>query len=90
MDINQMLKGINCSCGKTHACPIKLVYVEDGAISKLGEVLKDFNKILLVADENTFVAAGEKVKKELSNKIVKQVVFSGETVLYLTSRVSTE
>lgn len=81
MDINQMLKGINCSCGKTHACPIKFVYVEDGAISKLGEVLKDFNKILLVADENTFVAAGEKVKKELSNKIVKQVVFSGETVL---------
>ena len=69
-----MLKGINCSCGKTHACPIKFVYVEDGAISKLGEVLKDFNKILLVADENTFAAAGEKVKKELSKKIVKQVI----------------
>ena len=81
MDINLLLQGVDCKCGKKHTCPIKYVYVEDGAISRLNEVLKDFNKILLVADQNTFAAAGDKVKKEISLKIKKQVIFSGKTVL---------
>ena len=81
MDINLLLQGVDCKCGKKHTCPIKYVYVEDGAISRLNEVLKDFNKILLVADQNTFDAAGDKVKKEISLKIKKQVIFSGKTVL---------
>ena len=81
MDINLLLQGVDCKCGKKHACPIKYVYVEDGAICRLNEVLDGFDKILLVADQNTFAAAGQKVEKEICSKIKNRVIFSGETVL---------
>ena len=29
MDINSLLKGFNCSCGKHHTCAIEYVYVKD-------------------------------------------------------------
>lgn len=82
MDINEILKGVNCSaCGKNHTCPIKYVYVENGAISHLDEISKEYKKILIVADENTYKAAGDKVKKALYDKETKSVIFPGETVL---------
>jgi glycerol-1-phosphate dehydrogenase [NAD(P)+] len=82
MDINEILKGVNCSaCGKNHTCPIKYVYVENGAISHLDEISKEYKRILIVADENTYKAAGDKVKKALNDKETKSVIFPGETVL---------
>lgn len=81
MDINEILKGVQCSCGKTHTCPIEKIYVEWGAISHLKELCAPYTKILLVADENTFGAAGEKTMASLFGKDVTSVIFSGETVL---------
>ena len=81
MDINQILKGIKCNCGKEHHCSIECVYIEKGAISKLTDLCASYKNILLVADENTFRAAGEKTKESLIEKNVKQVIFSGETLL---------
>jgi predicted metal-binding protein len=76
MDINEILKGVNCSaCGKNHTCPIKYVYVENGAISHLDEISKEYKRILIVADENTYKAAGDKVKKALYDKETKSVIF---------------
>lgn len=81
IDINSLLNGVQCKCGKTHVCNIEKVYVEKGAIVRLAEVCAPFNSILIVADENTFAAAGVKVKSVLKDKRVKEVIFSGKTVL---------
>jgi len=81
MDINSLLKGVSCSCGKTHTCDIKYVYVEDNATARLPQICEGYEHILLVADENTFVAAGEKTVSALAGKEIRKVIFSGKTIL---------
>lgn len=81
MKINEILKGMDCSCGKKHSCPIEYVYVEKGATQRIAEICKDYKTILVVADENTYSVAGEMVLSCLADKCVKTVIFSGKTVL---------
>ncbi len=81
MDINKLLKGKKCECGKNHACDIDYVYIENGAISHLKEICENYNNILIVADENTFGAAGEKTVAVLSDKQIERIIFSGKNVL---------
>ena len=81
MDIQQMLQGIDCVCGKHHTCDIHYVAVEKGAISHLTELTKDFQSVLLVADENTYAAAGAQTEAALGNKLARKVIFSGKTIL---------
>lgn len=81
MKILELLNGIDCACGQHHACNMEAVYVEKGAISRLNELTKAYNSILLVADENTYAAAGEQTLCTLQGKLVKQVIFPGNTVL---------
>ena len=82
MDINKVLKGVNCqACGKEHKCPIEYVYIEKNACERLTQITKKFKNILLVADENTYGAAGNRVENALEGKMVKKVIFPGNTVL---------
>ncbi len=81
MDINKLLNGVKCECGKVHNCDIDYVYIEKNAISYLAEICKDYNSVLMVADENTFSAAGEKTVSALDGKRIKRVIFTGERVL---------
>ncbi|MBR6572479.1 MAG: sn-glycerol-1-phosphate dehydrogenase [Clostridia bacterium] len=81
MDINNLLKGVRCECGKHHTCDIDYVYIESGAINHLSEICEKYNNILIVADENTFAAAGEKTLLALKNKKTERVVFSGKEIL---------
>ena len=81
MDINEILRGVDCACGKRHTCPIEKIYVERDAISYLSELCQAYNKILIVADENTYAAAGEKTENALVGKEITKVIFSGKTVL---------
>ena len=81
MDINKLLMGKECECGKKHTCDIDYVYIEKNAISRLAEILRDYKNILIVADENTYGAAGEKTVSALFGKEVKKVVFRGDKVL---------
>ncbi len=81
MDINKLLKGVNCSCGKEHKCDIGYVFVENNAVSHLTEICADYKSILIVADENTYRAAGEKTEHYIKEKICDRQIFSGETVL---------
>ena len=81
MDINTLLKGIDCGCGKFHTCNIDYVYIESGAISHLSDICKEYKNILIVADENTYSAAGEKTKEALVDKNIKSVIFSGSEIL---------
>ena len=81
MDINEILKGVDCKCGKHHSCPIEKIYVEKGAISHLTELCENYSKILIVADENTYSAAGKQTENALLDKCLTKVIFSGKTVL---------
>ena len=81
MDINELLQGHKCSCGKFHTCPIKYVFIEKNAEKRLNEILNQNEKILIVADENTFSAAGNQVVEALAEKDVKKVIFPGNEIL---------
>ena len=76
-----MLKGVSCQCGRTHTCDIDYVYIEKGAIARLTDICTTHNKILLVADENTFGVAGERVLCALNDKDITKVIFSGAEIL---------
>ena len=81
MDINRLLRDTPCSCGRRHRCDIRHVEIKQGAISTLGSISKDYHSVLIVADENTYFAAGDETLKALSGKQVRKVIFSGKTVL---------
>ncbi|MBR7181872.1 MAG: sn-glycerol-1-phosphate dehydrogenase [Clostridia bacterium] len=81
MNIAELLKGRDCACGKHHACAIKHVIVEEGAISKIGEIVADYQHILLVADQNTYGVCGDAVRAELGAKCADAVIFQTEGYL---------
>ncbi|MBE6740607.1 MAG: sn-glycerol-1-phosphate dehydrogenase [Ruminococcaceae bacterium] len=81
MDINSLLKGRNCECGKFHSCDIGFIAIEKDATRHLASLCDSYSNILIVADQNTYKAGGEKVEAVINNKISKRVIFSGETVL---------
>ena len=60
---------IKCACGKKHAIDVEKIIVENNAMKKLPSILKEFNykKILMVADKNTYEAAGKDVEKILKD-----------------------
>lgn len=81
MNIAELLKGVDCSCGKHHACDIGYVAIERGAIGHLKKLCEGKENVLVVADENTYKAAGQQTMAALEGKTVRSVVFSGATIL---------
>ena len=81
MNIQQLLQGVDCSCGKHHSCDIKFVAIEKGAISHLTHLTEGYKSVLLVADENTYGVGGAKTEAALGSKLVDKVIFSGKTIL---------
>ncbi len=81
MSINELLLGLPCSCGHTHICDIDFVAIEQDAIRHLSTLTEAHSQILLVADENTWTAAGERTEAVLTGKQLSKVVFSGRTIL---------
>ena len=73
-----------CSCEmKTHRAPLEGCEISSGAINKIPEILKDYNRVYVVADKNTYAAAGEKVEEVLkaSGKHLCTLVLDGDVVL---------
>lgn len=62
-----------CACGKSHKMGLPKIIVEKGAISCLPQLISDYmgNKVFILADKNTFEAAGAKVCATLENKGIK-------------------
>lgn len=81
MDINTMLRGVDCACGKHHSCAIEHVCIERGAIAHLRTLCAPYSRILLVADENTYAAAGKQTEAALGARVAQRVIFDGKTVL---------
>ena len=81
MEIKELLKGVDCTCGKHHSCDIDFIAIENGAIKYLTNLCADDKCILLVADENTFAAAGNQTEAALAGLNVRKIVFPGNVVL---------
>lgn len=81
MEISKLLSGVRCSCGKDHTCPIKHVFIEEGAISRLPSLLSKYKNILLVADENTYGAAGNAAVRVLKGNKIRKKIFPGQPLL---------
>ncbi|MBQ1186228.1 MAG: iron-containing alcohol dehydrogenase, partial [Clostridia bacterium] len=69
MDVKKLLKGIkDCSCSRSHSCPIDYLDIAEGAIDRLPDLCKNYNNILIVCDNNTYAACGKDVAEKLVNK----------------------
>ncbi len=69
--VNELIArgSFKCGCGKTHSAHLKEAIIEKGAVEKLSQSLNKLavTKPFIIADKNTFAAAGEKVIKNLKN-----------------------
>ncbi len=75
-DIQELVKGIHdCPCGKDHSCPTEAVEIGSGALEKLPQLCAGYEKILLVADQNTYRVGGETAEKLLAEKLENKVVY---------------
>ena len=72
---------LNCTCGREHFCPLDSVTVENGALLKLPEILKDYHSMLLVADENTYAACGRQVREILGDRVRDVLVYKCDGLL---------
>lgn len=81
MQLDMLLSGIDCACGRRHTCDIEHVVIGKGVIAQLSDMAQDYASVLLVADENTYAAAGEKTVNALPGKKLRKVIFPGKTIL---------
>ena len=68
LDLNSYIdREITCSCGHKHYSEVKLIDIDQGAVKRLPEHIKElgYKKIFMVADKNTWAAAGEAAAAEL-------------------------
>ena len=84
MEIGRKLSECQCSCGKQHISSVKCVITESGAINKLPEIIKGYNaeKVFIIADKNTYKAAGEQVCNILqkSNICFSKYIYKTDTL----------
>lgn len=84
MEIKELISGTNsCSCGKKHICPIDYVEIGEGALLKLPRLCEKYESILLVADNNTYKAAGNTAYSLIKDKIEEKVILGGEGELLI-------
>lgn len=81
MDFDKLLTPSPCSCGKPHSCSMKKVLIGSGVIGQLGELVKEYQKIVLVADTNTYAVCGEKVKEQLNGRLEACLVYERQGLL---------
>ncbi len=60
----------SCSCGREHSVGIRKLLIESGCLKALPQVVKELSasQVFLLADENTFAAAGEEIAALLSSE----------------------
>ncbi len=76
MNINELLKGKeDCLCGKEHHCDVKHVYIDNGAVKNIVNHVKDYQHIVLVADQNTYKVAGEEVEELLESHSITTLIY---------------
>ena len=71
----------NCECGMTHSCEIKNVVIRHGALNEIPALARKYKNILLVCDENTRRACGDRVISLLEDKIGSMLCFTDELLV---------
>ena len=75
-NIKELVNGIhNCPCGRDHSCPTEAVEIGSGVLPKIVDLCAGYEKILLVADQNTYRACGEEVEKLLGAQVEGKIVY---------------
>lgn len=58
---------MDCTCVQGHhSIPTEVIEVSEHALLKVPEILKDYHRIFMVADENTYAVAGKQVESLLA------------------------
>lgn len=86
IDLNSYIgKEIKCSCGRVHSSTVKAVDIDAGAVIRLPGFLKKmgYKNIFLVADINTWKAAGARACEELTKSgiSVKKIILQYEELV---------
>lgn len=81
MDFVKMLQDKHCDCGMVHSCSIKHILIGSDVLPKYLPILADYNKILLVADTNTYAVFGKQVEAALANKVEHVLVYKRDGLL---------
>lgn len=69
-DLNELLcREIKCPCGRTHFSSVKRIDIGADAVKRLPQHILElgYRKVFIVADRNTWKAAGESAASELEN-----------------------
>ena len=68
---------------KKHRAPLESCEISSGALNKIPQILEKYNKIYVVADENTYAAAGKRVEEILceAGKLHRTLVLDGDVIL---------
>ena len=60
---------MDCTCvQRRHCIPTEVIEVSDHAIEKVGDILRNYSRIFMVADENTYEVAGRRVEEILRER----------------------
>ncbi len=73
-----------CNCAqKKHSAPLEGYEISSGALKKIPEILHDYKRIYVVADQNTYRVAGAEVEKILkaNNMHFHTLVLDGDVIL---------
>jgi len=81
MDFQKLLTEQTCSCGKTHTCNIKHVFIEPNVLEKYASLLKNYNRALIVADQNTYEVFGRDVETAVAEKVETVCVLKRKGIL---------
>ncbi len=77
------MQQMECTCEKKiHRAPIESIEISDGAIERLPKILTGYEKIFLVADQNTWRAAGQRAATILdqAGMLSHSFIFPGEVL----------
>ena len=72
----------NCKCGKAHVFTSEVI-IKEGAIQELPRLLAQYtaNKVFLIADQNTFAAAGKAVREAIESCVkVASCIFNEDAL----------
>lgn len=74
---NYLNKDIQCSCGKMHSTVLKEIDISAGALENIPHLVQknSYTKVFLVADTNTYKAAGERVYSLLEKAAISTMTF---------------
>ena len=81
MNFEELLKDKPCACGMTHKCSIKHIIIGKGANEKVGGLLGDYRKVLLVADTNTYKTCGDQIKGQIGEKLESVLIYERDGLL---------